>query len=68
MKQETLFHNAVLPVDDAKRLRGGGIIDTLRCVNGTVRHSASSMLKSIVLGGTIWGVARMVGIIEECSH
>jgi hypothetical protein len=70
MKKELLFSEFFkeIPIGESILLTGGGFIDTMYCIRGTLTGNITSAVKTMVYGGTIWGMARLAGVIAGCSH
>ena len=70
MKQDLgniLYCGQPLPAEEAELIRGGGFSDTMHCITGTLLHGFKGAAKTLVLGLSIWGMARMAGVAAECS-
>jgi hypothetical protein len=46
---------------------GNGIGDFLRCVRGTLLNGTAGKIRTIVLGTTLWGMARTMGVLVGCG-
>lgn len=69
MKRELKFNEHVKELSAEEMLNtsgGGDIIDTLKCISGTLT-SGAGMVKTLVLGCTVWGMARMAGVAVGCA-
>ena len=67
MKKELLTKLNVRELDSfeyASITGGSGITDHLRCVRDAYLNSP---VKTALLGGTIWGITRSIGIIVGCA-
>ena len=53
--------------EESIHLSGGGdILNTLKCIRGTLT-SGTGAVRTLLLGATIWGMARMAGVVVGCS-
>ena len=69
MKKQLQLNKQVkeLSKDELLNTYGGfTIIDTVKCITGTLT-SGAGFVKTILLGPTIWGMARIIGVTVGCS-
>ncbi|MBL7734419.1 MAG: hypothetical protein JNL51_03090 [Chitinophagaceae bacterium] len=52
------------PAEYASITGGNAVADHLRCVRDAYMNSPA---KTVLLGGTIWGIVRTLGIIVGCA-
>jgi bacteriocin-like protein len=54
--------------EELKNITGGGeIVNYLQCVSATLTGGGGGGIRSFVLGVTIFGMARMCGVMVGCS-
>lgn len=70
MKQLHVTNNGMIEMsrDELKNVTGGGdITDYLKCVSATLTTGGGG-IKSFVLGVTIFGMARIAGVMVGCAN
>ena len=71
MKKELIISKDFVEISNteaASIIGGGDIGDFLRCVRGTLIGNSGGAGRTFVLGITIWGMARMMGVMAECAN
>jgi hypothetical protein len=70
MKKELKLNSRLKELTDEESVKitgGGDIIETLKCIRGTLLNGNGSV-RTVLLGMTIWGMARMAGVVTGCSQ
>ncbi len=68
-KIEFLEARFQISTEEARAVTGGGeILDWLKCVRGTLTNGVGGSGRTLVLGGTLWGLARLMGVMVQCAN